>query len=87
MTESAQRVGSRRHQYGQRHGTHHRNWSGRPPTSHEVIVQSITATTTRTGLRVCAEPDTNTSPTGVRIKNAEMAALPLTVVVYEAQAR
>ncbi|MFJ9656222.1 ISAzo13 family transposase [Streptomyces microflavus] len=54
------------------------NWSGRPLTSHEVIVQSIAATTTRTGLRVRAELDTNTYPTGVRIKDAEMAALPLT---------
>lgn len=54
------------------------NWSGRPLTSHEVIVQSITATTTRTGLRVRAELDTNTYPTGVRIKDADMAALPLT---------
>lgn len=54
------------------------NWNGRPLTSHEVIVQSIAATTTRTGLRVRAELDTNTYPTGVRIKDAEMAALPLT---------
>ncbi|WP_063836869.1 ISAzo13-like element transposase-related protein [Streptomyces sp. NRRL S-15] len=54
------------------------NWSGRPLTSHEVIVQLIAATTTRTGLSVRAELDTNTYPTGVRIKDAEMAALPLT---------
>ncbi len=54
------------------------NWRGRPLTSHEVIVQSITATTTRTGLRVMAELDTNTYPTGVQICDAEMAALPLT---------
>ncbi|WLQ39901.1 ISAzo13 family transposase [Streptomyces laculatispora] len=54
------------------------NWRGRPLTSHEVIVQSITATTTRTGLRVTATLDTNTYPTGVRIGDAEMAAMPLT---------
>ncbi|MER5228326.1 ISAzo13 family transposase [Streptomyces flaveus] len=54
------------------------NWRGRPLTSHEVIVQSIAATTTRTGLRVSAALDTNTYPTGVRIDDAEMAALPLT---------
>jgi hypothetical protein len=30
------------------------NWRGRPLTSHEVIVQTIAATTTRTGLRVRA---------------------------------
>ncbi|CAM5406872.1 ISAzo13 family transposase [Streptomyces aurantiogriseus] len=54
------------------------NWRGRPLTSHEVIVQSIAATTTSTGLRVSAALDTNTYPTGVRISDAEMAALPLT---------
>ncbi|WP_030582805.1 ISAzo13 family transposase [Streptomyces anulatus] len=54
------------------------NWRGRPLTSHEVIVQSIAATTTRTGLRVHAELDTSTYPTGVQIGDAQMAALPLT---------
>lgn len=54
------------------------NWRGRPLTSHEVIVQSIAATTTRTGLRVTAQLDTNTYPTGVKIGDAETAALPLT---------
>jgi hypothetical protein len=34
------------------------NWRGRPLTSHEVIVAAIAATTTGTGLRVRAEPDT-----------------------------
>jgi hypothetical protein len=54
------------------------NWRSRPLTSHEVIVQSIAATTTRTGLRVRAELDTNTYATGVHIGDADMAALPLT---------
>ncbi|WP_438817448.1 ISAzo13-like element transposase-related protein, partial [Streptomyces fildesensis] len=54
------------------------NWRGRPLTSHEVIVNSIAATTTRTGLRVKAALDTNSYPTGVKIADAEMAALPLT---------
>ncbi|MFC5857167.1 ISAzo13 family transposase, partial [Streptomyces chlorus] len=54
------------------------NWRGRPLTSHEVILESIAATTTRTGLRVRAELDTNTYPTGVGVGDAEMAALPLT---------
>ena len=40
------------------------NWRGRPLTSHEVIVQTIAATTTRTGLRVHAELDTATYDTG-----------------------
>ncbi|MFE4823021.1 ISAzo13 family transposase [Streptomyces sp. NPDC056704] len=54
------------------------NWRGRPLTSHEVIVETIAATTTRTGLRVSAALDTDIYPTGVRIGEAEMAALPLT---------
>ncbi|MGW6157338.1 ISAzo13 family transposase [Streptomyces sp. NPDC055144] len=54
------------------------NWRGRPLTSHEVILESIAATTTRTGLRVKAELDTNTYPTGTGVGDAEMAALPLT---------
>ena len=53
------------------------NWRGRPLTSHEVIVQSIAATTTRTGLTVRAELDPGTYPTGIRISKAEVRALPL----------
>ena len=54
------------------------NWRGRPLTSHEVIVQTIAATTTRTGLRVHAEPDASTYDTGVKVSDAQMEALPLT---------
>ena len=54
------------------------NWRGRPLTSHEVIVQTIAATTTRTGLRVHAELDTSTYDTGVKISDRQMDALPLT---------
>jgi transposase len=54
------------------------NWRGRPLTSHEVIVNSIAATTTRAGLTVAAELDTDTYPTGVRVSDAQLAALPLT---------
>jgi hypothetical protein len=53
------------------------NWRGRPLTSHEVIVNSIAATTTRTGLTVHAELDTDTYHTGIRISDAQMNALPL----------
>ncbi|MFF5075359.1 ISAzo13 family transposase, partial [Micromonospora olivasterospora] len=53
------------------------NWRGRPLTSHDVIVQSIAATTTRTGLRVHAALDTNTYDTGVRLSDRQHDALPL----------
>jgi hypothetical protein len=54
------------------------NWRGRPLTSHEVIVQTIAATTTRTGLRVRAELDASDYDTGVQVSDRQMDALPLT---------
>jgi hypothetical protein len=51
------------------------NWRGRPLISHEVVVELIGATTTRTGLTVHAEADTNVYPRGVKVSEAEMAAL------------
>jgi hypothetical protein len=54
------------------------NWRGRPLTSHEVVVATIAATTTRSGLRVHAELDTGSYPIGVQIGDADMAGLPIT---------
>jgi transposase len=51
------------------------NWRGRPLTSHEVVVNTIAATTTRTGLTVAAELDTSAYPTGVKVSQAELDAL------------
>jgi hypothetical protein len=48
------------------------NWRGRPLTSHEVIVQTIAATTTRTGLTVDAELDTASYPKGIKITAQQM---------------
>jgi hypothetical protein len=48
------------------------NWRGRPLTSHEVVVQSIAATTTGSGLRVQAVLDQGTYPTGIRIPDRDM---------------
>jgi hypothetical protein len=53
------------------------NWRGRPLESHEVVVQLIAATTTRTGLNVRAELDEATYPKGVKISDQQMHALPL----------
>jgi transposase len=53
------------------------NWRGVPLTSHEVVVNSIAATTTRTGLTVAAELDTGAYPEGVKIGDKQMQALPL----------
>jgi hypothetical protein len=51
------------------------NWRGRPLTSHQVVVELIGATTTRTGLKVTAHLDPNTYPTGIRVSDAQMAAI------------
>jgi transposase len=53
------------------------NWRGRPLTSHEVVVKTIAATTTRTGLRVEAALDPGDYPTGVAISKERFDALPL----------
>jgi transposase len=53
------------------------NWRGRPLTSHEVIINTIAATTTRTGLRVGAELDPGSYPAGVKVSDEQMACLPL----------
>jgi hypothetical protein len=54
------------------------NWRGRPLTSHEVIVELIGATTTKTGLKVRAELDPGYYPEGVKVTKAELEAVPLT---------
>jgi transposase len=51
------------------------NWRGRPLTSHEVIVNTIAATTTRTGLTVQAELDTGSYPKGIKITDRQMKDL------------
>jgi hypothetical protein len=53
------------------------NWRGRPLTSHEVIVNTIAATRTRTGLRVEAALDARDYPLGVSVSKARMDALPI----------
>ena len=53
------------------------NWRARPLVSHEVIVELIAATTTRTGLRVRAELERGSYPLGVKVSRRELAAVPL----------
>jgi hypothetical protein len=53
------------------------NWRGRPLVSHEVIVNLIANTTTRAGLKIRAELDRGTYPTGIKITDAELASLNL----------
>jgi hypothetical protein len=53
------------------------NWRGKPLVTHQVIVQLIAATSTRTGLEVRCELDPNTYPAGVKVSDAELSALNL----------
>lgn len=54
------------------------NWRGRPLTDYQVIIETIAATTTATGLTVEALLDPHTYPTGAKVTNAQMKAVPLT---------
>ena len=54
-----------------------RNWRGRPLTSHQAVVELISATTTTTGLTVHAELDTSEYPTGLRYTKKQVEALPI----------
>jgi hypothetical protein len=52
-----------------------RNWRGRPLVDYRTIVELIAATTSTAGLTVRCELDENLYPTGIKISDAEMAAI------------
>jgi transposase len=54
------------------------NWRGRPLVTYRTIIELISATTTKSGLRITAERDWNHYETGVQVADAELAALALT---------
>jgi hypothetical protein len=54
------------------------NWRARPLVSYRVIVDLISATTTKAGLTVLCEIDQNLYPKGIAVSDAEMAALNIT---------
>ena len=51
------------------------NWRGRPLVSHEVIVNLIASTKTRSGLRVRAELDTAEYPKGLVVSDATLSTI------------
>jgi hypothetical protein len=51
------------------------NWRGKPLVSHEVVVNLIGATTTKTGLRVRSALDTNDYPAGRIVSDEELSAI------------
>ena len=54
------------------------NWRGKPLLTHEVIVQLIASTTTKTGLTVQCRLDCNKYAKGIKISDEEMAKLNIT---------
>ena len=53
------------------------NWRGKPLISHEVMVDLIGATTTKTGLKVRSALDANKYPAGQTVSDAEVETLNL----------
>jgi len=53
------------------------NWRGKPLVSHEVIINLIAATTTRTGLAVYARLDKRPYPKDVKVTDEQLAAVQL----------
>lgn len=53
------------------------NWRGKPLVTHQVIVDLISATTTKTGLKVKSRIDPRMYSTGRRVSNAELAEVNL----------
>jgi hypothetical protein len=51
------------------------NWKGEPLVSYEAVVNLISTTTTKSGLKVVAELDQNTYETGIKISDKHMDAL------------
>jgi hypothetical protein len=53
------------------------NWRGRPLETLRTVIELISATTTTTGLTIQAAHDPTTYRKGVKVTNAELAAVPL----------
>jgi transposase len=53
------------------------NWRGQPLRSHEVVVNLIAHTRTKQGLKVRAKLDRHAYPSGVKVSDAERAAVSL----------
>jgi hypothetical protein len=54
------------------------NWRGKPLRTYQTIVQLIAATTTKAGLKVRAELDTNVYPKGIKVSKIQFDSIRLT---------
>jgi hypothetical protein len=62
-----------------------RNWRGQPLISRQAVVSLIAATTSTAGLKVYAQLDESEYPRGVKVSNAELAAVNLTRDEFHAE--
>jgi transposase len=53
------------------------NWRAKPLVSRQTVIDLIAATTTRTGLEVFARLDEQTYPKGIKVSDADLAAVQL----------
>lgn len=51
------------------------NWRGKPLVSHEIIINLIASTSTKTGLQVKCQLDTNKYPKGLKVSDGELGAV------------
>jgi hypothetical protein len=61
------------------------NWRGKPLVSRAVVVSLIGGTTTRTGLRIKAELDTNLYAKGVKVSDADLAEVSMEREVFHGE--
>ena len=54
------------------------NWRATPLLDLLIVIELIANTTTKTGLKIRCELDSNTYPTGIKVSDAEMATLNMT---------
>ena len=54
------------------------NWRATPLLSLLIVIELIANTTTKTGLKIRCELDSNIYPKGIKVSDAEMATLNMT---------
>lgn len=61
------------------------NWRGRPLTSHDVVVNLIASTSTRKGLKIQAELDTGSYPTGIKVSDQQIRKIQMTQASFHGE--
>jgi hypothetical protein len=61
------------------------NWRGRPLISHQVIINLIANTTTQQGLKIKAQLDRGTYPTGIKVTDEQLASVNLRPATFHGE--